>query len=138
MSILDVLRITCGLFLLPHFILKLPRLRLLYQFYERARLPYPRLLAPIGVLVEGCVIAALLSNYAVYYGAVVGVMFMFVAAIATVRLNGLGKWRWEKGGPEYPLYLAAILLIIAWYSHGTHGSYQWDVEPTQSMPRVCR
>jgi putative oxidoreductase len=113
---LDALRLTCGFFMLPHFILKLSRYRLLHQFYERARLPYPRILAPVGVLVEGLVVTSLLSNYVVYYGAIVGVAFMLVAAWATVRVNGPGKWRWEKGGPEYPLYLAATLLILAWFS----------------------
>jgi putative oxidoreductase len=116
---LDALRLTCGLFLLPHFTLKLRRYRLLHQFYERARLPYPRILAPLGVLVEGLVVTSLLSDYVVHYGAMVGVAFMLVAAWATVRVNGLGKWRWEKGGPEYPLYLAATLLILAWYSQGS-------------------
>jgi hypothetical protein len=66
--------------------------------------------------VEGLVVTSLLSNYVVCYGAMVGVAFMLVAAWATVRINGSGKWRWEKGGPEYPLYLAATLLILAWYS----------------------
>lgn len=117
MNLLDALRLTCGLFLLPHFVLKLPRLGQLHQFYERARLPYPRLLAPIGFVVEGLVVASLLSNRIVFYGALLGVAFMLVAALATVRLNGLGKWRWEKGGPEYPLFLAAILVILALYSH---------------------
>lgn len=116
---IDALRLTCGLFLLPHFILKLRRYRLLHQFYERARLPYPRILAPVGFLVEGLVVTSLLSDHVVHYGAIVGVAFMLVAAWATVRVNGPGKWRWEKGGPEYPLYLAATLLIVACYSRGS-------------------
>jgi uncharacterized membrane protein YphA (DoxX/SURF4 family) len=99
-----------------------PRLPMLHQFYERARFPYPRLLAPIGFLVEGCIVGALLSDFAVHCAASLGVVFMLVAAIATVRVNGPGKWRWEQGGPEYPLYLAATLLILAWYSRGADGS----------------
>jgi putative oxidoreductase len=117
MGILEALRLTCGFFLLPHFILKLRRLRLLPQFYERARLPYPSILAFTGLLVEGFVAGSLLSNHVVYYGAVLGVVFMLVAAFATARLNGPGKWRWDKGGPEYPLFLAVVLAILACYSY---------------------
>lgn len=109
----DLVRIACGLFLLPHFVLKIPRLRTLHEFYVRAKLPLPRVLAPIGFAVEGAIVASLLTDTLVFYGAVLGVAFMLVASYAVVRLYGGGKWRWEKQGPEYPLFLAVMLAIVA-------------------------
>jgi putative oxidoreductase len=116
MKLYDVLRLACGLFLLPHFLLKMPRIQSLHLFYERARMPFPKLLAPVGFCVEGLVVASLLSSAGIRYGAALGAIFMLVAAFATVRLNGSGKWRWEGGGPEYPLFLALLLAILAGYS----------------------
>jgi uncharacterized membrane protein YphA (DoxX/SURF4 family) len=113
MQFVDIVRLTTALFLLPHMLLKIPRLGTLHVFYERARLPYPRALALLGFAVEVIIIASLLSGVETRRGAQLGVAFLLCAALATVRTNGWGKWRWEKGGPEYPLYLAAILSIVA-------------------------
>ena len=116
MKLYDTLRLACAFILLPHFLLKMPRLRTLHKFYERARLPMPTILAPIGFVVEGFVVSSLLSSVYIRYGAALGVVFMLVAAYATVRLHGFGKWRWEGGGPEYPLFLAGLLGILVTYA----------------------
>jgi uncharacterized membrane protein YphA (DoxX/SURF4 family) len=116
MQLLDVLRLSTGLFLLPHLLLKIPRLTNLHEYYERARLPFPPVLACIGFIVEALVVTSLLFNVKSRYGAALGVMFLLVATYATVRINGTVKWRWDKGGPEYPLFLAVILAFVGIYS----------------------
>jgi putative oxidoreductase len=116
MSLFDALRIALGLILLPHFILKIPRVSSLHRFYESARLPFPKLSAPIGFVAEGLVVASLLASVFVREGAALGFLFLLGAAVATVRKNGGGKWRWEQGGPEYPLFLAVVAGLIAVYA----------------------
>lgn len=116
MQLIDVVRFVTAIFLLPHFVLKIPRLATLHAFYERARLPSPRILSFVGFAVEAVVVISLLAGIKVRYGAALGVLFLVCAAIAVVRLNGGGRWRWEQGGPEYPLYLAAMLVVVAVYS----------------------
>jgi uncharacterized membrane protein YphA (DoxX/SURF4 family) len=116
MQVIDVVRILTAIFLVPHMLLKLPRIATLHKFYERARLPFPRLLSQLGLAVEILVVISLLTGFALRYGAALGVLFLLGASAATVRLNGWGKWRWEQGGPEYPLYLATMLVTVAIYA----------------------
>jgi putative oxidoreductase len=116
MSLFDALRLAVGLILLPHFVLKIPRVSQLHLFYEKARLPFPKISAPIGFVVEGIVVAGLLLNVQIRIAAALGCAFLLGAAAATVRVHGAGKWRWEKGGPEYPLFLAVLCALIGAYA----------------------
>lgn len=116
MKLVDILRLSTGLFLLPHLLLKIPRLTKLQEYYQRARLPFPPVLACVGFTVEAIVVTSLLLNVKAKCGAAIGVMFLLVATYATVRINGAGRWRWDKGGPEYPIFLATILAIVGVYT----------------------
>jgi uncharacterized membrane protein YphA (DoxX/SURF4 family) len=90
----NILRLICGLFLLPHFYAKASDLELTYKIYDDFRL------YPVKAWVFSCmaieIVCAIGMVFAIYtrYVASLEAVFLFVAAWrcgATARGNGCGK-----------------------------------------------
>ena len=112
MSVIDVLRLVCGLFFLPHLVLKFVFLPDTIAFFRRARLPYPRPLIYLDAVVEIIVASLLITNVYVRYAACVAALHLLVAGVAVWIANG-HTWRWNRGGPEYPIFWAIMCITLA-------------------------
>ena len=108
----NILRIACGLFLLPHFYVKVSNLGATYKLYEDFRL------YPVKAWVFACLgielVCAVGMVFAVEtrYVALLEAVFLFVAAWAVWRYSG-HKWLWNVGGFEYCLFWGICCVVVA-------------------------
>lgn len=108
----NVLRLVCGLFLLPHLVVKFRNQDFVKGFMEKAGLrpPIVWLYASFAVEIVAS-IGLILDLYTRYVAALTGV-FLVVAAWASWRVSN-GKWMWNFGGAEYPLFWAICCFVVA-------------------------
>ncbi len=108
----NILRLICGLFLLPHFFAKLTNLPLTYKIYADFRL------YPVKLWVFSCslieIVCAIGMVFALYTRAValLEAVFLLVAAWSVWRYSQ-GKWLWNVGGFEYCLFWAICCIVVA-------------------------
>jgi len=108
----DILRLACGLFFLPHLVLKFVFLSDTVAFFRRAGFRYPKPTIYLDATVEIVVAAMLIGKIYVAYAACVAATHLLVAAGAAWRANG-HTWRWNRGGPDYPIFWAIMCLLVA-------------------------
>jgi putative oxidoreductase len=108
----NILRLICGLFLLPHFYSKANNLDFTYKLYEDFRLYPPKVWIYSCMTLE--IVCAIGMVFAIQtrYVAVLEAVFLFVAAWAVWRHSG-GKWLWQNGGYEYCLFWAICCVVVA-------------------------
>jgi putative oxidoreductase len=108
----NILRLICGLFLLPHFFAKVTNLQLTYKIYDDFRL-YPVKLWVFSccVIETICAIGMVFATYTRYV-ALLEAVFLFVAAWAVWRYSK-GKWLWQIGGFEYCLFWGICCIVVA-------------------------
>lgn len=108
----NILRIVCGLFLLPHFYAKVSNLGATYKLYEDFRL------YPVKAWVFACLVIEIVCAVGMVfaietrYVALLEAVFLFVAAWAVWRYSH-GKWHWNVGGFEYCLFWAICCVVVA-------------------------
>jgi len=112
----NILRILCGVFLLPHLFVKFRNQDFVKGFMDKAGLRPPivwlyasfavEIVASVGLILAICTpIAAILTG-----------LFLLVAAWASWRVSA-GKWMWNFGGAEYPLFWAICCFVVALQSY---------------------
>ena len=108
----NVLRIVCGLFLLPHLFVKFRNQDFVKGFMDKAGLrpPIAWLYASFAVEIVAS-IGLILDLYTRYLAVLTGV-FLLVAGWASWRVSA-GKWMWNFGGAEYPLIAAICGFVVA-------------------------
>ena len=107
----NILRLICGLFFIPHIYGK---------FFEPAALGFfvaARFKPPAFWLYVACVIETLLAIgliFAIYlpYVAAIAAFHLLVAAAGVYRVSS-GKWLWNIGGIEYPVFWAIACAAVA-------------------------
>src|SRR5260370_20086254 len=108
----NILRLICGLFLLPHLYAKASDLELTYKIYNDFRL------YPVKAWVFSCMAIEIVCSigmvFAIYtrYVALLEAVFLFVAAGAVWRYSQ-GKWLWQIGGFVYFLFLGVLCIVVA-------------------------
>jgi putative oxidoreductase len=108
----NILRLVCGLFLLPHFFAKVTNLELTYKIYDDYRLH------PVKPWVFSCIVIEVICTigmvFAIYtrYVALLEAVFLLVAAGAVWR-HSKGKWLWQIRGFEYCLFWAICCIVVA-------------------------
>lgn len=108
----NVLRLICGLFLLPHFFAKITNLELTFKIYDEWRLyPVKLWVYSCSVIEAVCAVGMVFAIYTRYV-ALLEAVFLLVAAWASWRHSG-GKWLWQIGGLEYCLFWAICCLVVA-------------------------
>ena len=113
----NVLRIVCGLFLIPHLFVKFQSQEFVKGFMAQAGLKPPVVWLYCAFVVEIVASLGLIFDiYTAYVGMLAGI-FLLVAAFASYRVSG-GKWMWNFGGAEYPLFWAIVCFVIALESSG--------------------
>lgn len=116
MTASDALRLSCGIFFIPHTVLKFVFFNDTVAFFHRAGYAWPRGWICIDATVEIFTAAMLLSNTNTRIAGSLAALLLTIAAISIWRANGR-KWRWNRGGPEYPIFWAIMCLIVAWGFH---------------------
>lgn len=109
---INILRILCGLFIIPHMFVKFNSLDFVSGFFEKVGFRPPMPWIYLTFVVEGIsVIGLVLGIYTMYVAILAGV-FLLIAAWASWRYSE-GKWIWQFGGAEYPVFWGLTCLIVA-------------------------
>lgn len=108
----DVLRIVCGLFFVPHLFVKFRNQDFVKDFMSRAGLRPPIVWLYSAFAIEIFVTIGLVLDVLTLYAAVLAGLFLLVAAWASWRISE-GKWMWNFGGAEYPLFWAICCFVVA-------------------------
>jgi len=106
-----VLRIICGLFMLPNAVAKLRNPDASMGFFTSAGFPYPLLFVYFTIAFEIIAGIALVFGIFASYAAGLTAAFMFVAAAVDYKVYK--TWLWTKGGCEYPLFWGICSLLVA-------------------------
>lgn len=109
---LELLRILCGIWFVPHIIGKLSHYRKAAATFESVSLKPGLLFVGLTIGLECVAAFGLVFNVLPGYAAICGAVVLLGASYAIVRINGL-NWRWQKMGPEFPLFWALICVGLA-------------------------
>ena len=108
----NVLRILCGLFLIPHLVVKFKNQDFVKGFMAKAGLNPPIAWLYGAFAIEIVATIGLVLDIWTVYAAVLAGVFLLVAAWASYRVSQ-GKWMWNFGGAEYPLFWAICCFVVA-------------------------
>jgi putative oxidoreductase len=107
----NILRIICGAFFIPHIYAKFMVPEAL-GFFQAAKFKPAATWMYVACVIEVVLAAGLIFGiYTVYVGWLAFV-HLLVATVAVYRVSG-GKWLWNIGGCEYPLFWAICCAIVA-------------------------
>jgi putative oxidoreductase len=109
---IDWLRVLCGVFLLPHLVVKFQSREFVKGFFEQAGLRPPMFWLYAALAVELVTGTCLIFDCYAERAAIVTGVFLLVASWASWRVSK-GKWMWNFGGAEYPLFWAICCFIVA-------------------------
>ena len=107
-----MLRIVCGLFFVPHVFVKFRNRDFVKGFMSRAGLNPPALWLYAAFAVEIVAAVGLVFDVLTVYAAVLAGIFLLVAGWASWRFSE-GKWMWNFGGAEYPLFWGICCFVVA-------------------------
>jgi len=108
----NILRLICGVFLLPHFYAKASNLEFAYKLYSDFRLYPPKAWVFACLFIEIVCAIGMVFAIETRYVASIEAVFLVVAAWAVWRYSG-GKWLWNVGGYEYCLFWAICCVVVA-------------------------
>lgn len=109
---IDVLRVMCGVFLLPHLIVKFQSQEFVKSYMAEAGLKPPIIWLYGAFSIEIVTSIGLVFDLYTRYAAILAGAFLLVASLASWRVSK-GKWMWNFGGAEYPLFWAICCFIVA-------------------------
>jgi putative oxidoreductase len=109
---LNVLRIVCGLFFIPHLVVKFKNQDFVKGFMSKVGLNPPEVWLYGAFVIETLVAIGLVFNLYTLYAAVLAGLFLLIASWASWRFSE-GKWIWNFGGAEYPLFWAIACFVVA-------------------------
>lgn len=109
---LNILRIVCGLFFIPHLIVKFRNQDFVKDFMSKVGLKPPIVWLYSAFVIETIVTIGLVLNLYTRYAAVLAGVFLLVASWASWKISN-GKWIWNFGGAEYPLFWAICCFVVA-------------------------
>jgi putative oxidoreductase len=107
-----ILRIMCGLFLLPHLYAKASNFEFTFNLYREFRLNPPKVWVYSCVVIETVCSISMVLGIATRYVALAEAVFLAVAAWAVWRY-ARGKWLWNIGGYEYCAFWSICCLVVA-------------------------
>jgi putative oxidoreductase len=111
-SAIDYLRILCGAFLVPHLVVKFQSQDFVKGFMSQAGLNPPVAWLYASFVIEIVAVIGLLFDLYTFYVAILAGVFLVVASWASWKVSQ-GKWMWNFGGAEYPLFWAVCCFIVA-------------------------
>ncbi len=112
LSTLDLLRLLCGVWFLPHIIGKAMHYNKAAGTFEAAGFRPGRFFVGFTIALEIVAAAGMVLNIYPKYAALCGTVVMIGASFAIIRINGY-NWRWQRMGPEYPIFWALVCILLA-------------------------
>lgn len=106
----NILRLICGLFLIPHIYAKFYVPEAL-GFFVAAKFNPPAFWMYTAGVIETVLAIGLIFGIATTYVGALAAVHLCVATIAVYRLTG--KWLWNIGGAEYCLFWAICCAVVA-------------------------
>jgi putative oxidoreductase len=109
---INILRIACGLFFIPHIVGKFTQREYSMGFFEKAGMKPPAAFLWFALIVEVIFVIGLVLGIYTTYVAIVAAIHLVVAGIAVWRVTE-GKWLWNLGGAEYCFFWAIACIVVA-------------------------
>lgn len=106
-----ILRILCGVFYIPHIVGKFVEPAAL-NFFVAANFKPPKFWMYVACVIEIVLTVGLIFGIYTVYVAAISAIHLAVAAVAIFRVSG-GKWLWNIGGAEYPVFWALCCAVVA-------------------------
>jgi len=113
---INILRLICGLFFIPHIYAKFFVPEAL-GFFVAANFNPPKSWMYVACVIEIIIATGLIFAILPFYVGVLGFIHLLVAAAAVWRVTG-GKWLWNIGGYEYCVFWAISCLVVAMHYRG--------------------
>ena len=113
---INILRLICGLFFIPHIYAKFFVPEAL-GFFVAAKFNPPKAWMYVACMIEIIISVGLIFAILPFYAGVLGFIHLLVAAAAVWRVTG-GKWLWNIGGYEYCVFWAISCLVVAMHYRG--------------------
>lgn len=107
----NILRIVCGLFFIPHILGKFFEPAAL-NFFVAAKFRPPATWMYVSGSIETVLAVCLVLGVYTPYAAALAAIHLLIAAAAVLRVSG-GKWLWNIGGAEYPVFWAIACVVVA-------------------------
>ncbi|HEY4775188.1 MAG TPA: DoxX family protein [Xanthobacteraceae bacterium] len=107
----NILRIICGAFFIPHILGKF-FVPAALEFFIAAKFKPPAVWMYVSGTIETVLTIGLIFGIYTTYAAAVAAIHLGVATIAVYRVSA-GKWLWNIGGCEYPLFWAICCVVVA-------------------------
>ncbi len=107
----NILRIICGAFFIPHIYAKF-FVPAALGFFVAAKFQPPAFWMYVSCVIEVVLAAGLILGVFTTYVAVIAALHLAVAAAAVYRVAD-GKWLWNIGGYEYPVFWAICCVVVA-------------------------
>jgi putative oxidoreductase len=106
----EILRVLCGLWFVPHLIGKATHYGKAAGTFEAAGFHPGRAFVGATIALELAALIGLVFGVYPRLAALCAVAVLLGAGYAVVRINGW-NWRWQKLGPEYPIFWAVACLL---------------------------
>lgn len=110
---MNILRLICGLFFIPHIYAKFFVPEAL-GFFVAAKFEPPKLWMYTACVIETVLAIGLIFAILPAYAAALACLHLLVAAGAVWKVTNC-KWLWNIGGFEYCLFWAICCLVVAMY-----------------------
>lgn len=109
----DLLRMLCGLWFLPHAVLKVKNAALAKQTFANVGLRPGGFFLALTVAMELVAAAGLVLNILPEISAALAVVVLAGASYAVIRMHGW-NWRWNRSGPEFMVFwsLACVISVM--------------------------
>lgn len=104
------LQMLCAVWFLPHVAGKILHFEKAKRTFEAAGFRPGQVFLVLTLVMEILAALGLLFGVQTRIAGILGAAVLLGAAYAVVRINGL-NWRWQKMGPEYPIFWAIICLV---------------------------
>jgi len=108
---INILRIICGAFFIPHIYAKFFVPEAL-GFFVAAKFRPPAAWMYLACMIDTVLAVGLIFGIYTSHLAWLAALYLGVAAVAVYRVNG-GKWLWNIGGCEYCLFWAICCVVVA-------------------------
>src|SRR5215475_9503081 len=106
----NILRLICGLFFIPHVVGKFTEPATL-NFFKAAKFNPPAFWMYVAGAIEIVLAIALIFDLYTKYTAIIASFHLFVAGAATYKVTK--KWIWVIGGIEYCAFWSISCIVVA-------------------------
>lgn len=109
-TVIEILRILCGLWFLPHLYGKSMNFSKATGTFEQAGFRPAKVFLSLTICIEALACVGLVFGIYPRLAAWLGVFVLVGASYAIVKINGF-NWRWQKMGPEFPIFWALVCAL---------------------------